>query len=205
MPEPESEVTSERLVLFTDAVAALALTLLILPLLDVITDLSEGHPGLGDLVREHRGDFAAFLLSFAVIFRLWWAHHRIFQHLSLIRPRLVALSALWTLAIAFLPIPTAIITAYEPSAGSVALYGGALVLASGSLTLLSLYARRHPALSAGRTPVPAAVVVGNFAAFLAQVAATVIGAVFAGTVNFLAFLLMFLTTPLERAIRSRWK
>ncbi|MBM2617048.1 DUF1211 domain-containing protein [Actinoplanes sp. LDG1-06] len=193
--------SSERLVFFTDAVAAIAMTLLVLPLLDVITDLSEGHPGLDELLRDHRLEFGAFLLSFSVIFRIWWAHHRIFRHVSRLNPRLVYLSALWTLAIVFLPIPTALITAYEPSPGTVAIYGGTLALASGSLALISGYARRHPELSDGRTPVPAEIVLGNLATFLVQLLATVVGAVFADRVNFWAFLLMFLTPLLERVLR----
>ncbi|MBU2663423.1 DUF1211 domain-containing protein [Actinoplanes bogorensis] len=204
MTDPREETSSERLVFFTDAVAAIAMTLLILPLLEVITGLSEEeHPTLGALVQDHALEFGAFLLSFCVIFRLWWAHHRIFKHVSLIRSRVVFLSGLWTLAIVFLPIPTALITAYSPSAGSVALYGGTLVLASGSLTLLSLYAHRHPELSEGRTPVPAEVVLGNVAAFILQLVATLIGSVFAHSINYSAFLLMFLSPLLERVLRPR--
>jgi uncharacterized membrane protein len=194
---------SERLVFFTDAIAAIAMTLLILPLMETVADLSADHPGLGELIREHRGQFAAFLLSFTVIFRVWWAHHRIFRHIALIRPGLVTLSALWTLAIVFLPIPTALITAYAPSPGTVALYGGTLVLSSGSLALISLYARRHPELSEGRTPVPVEVLRGNVTTFVVQLLATVIGAIFSDTINFWAFLLMFLASLLERALRSR--
>ncbi|MBL7262094.1 TMEM175 family protein [Paractinoplanes lichenicola] len=202
MNAPREVTSSERLVFFTDAVAAIALTLLVLPLLDVITELSEDHPGLGTLLREHRLEFGAFLLSFSVIFRIWWAHHRIFQHLSLVRPRLVFLSALWTLAIVFLPIPTALITAYEPSPGTVAIYGGTLALSSAALTLLSAYARRHPELSEGRTPVPGEVVLGNLTTFITQLVATLIGAIFADTINFWAFLLMFVTAMLERGLRA---
>ena len=199
----ETETTSERLVFFTDAVAAIAITLLILPLLEVIPEAAGEHESLGELVRGHGAAFGAFLLSFSVIFRLWWAHHRIFRHLSLIRSPLVILSAVWTLAIVILPIPTAIITAYDPSPGTVAMYGGTLVLATAAITLISWYGYRHPELSHERTPVPLEVVVGNLTAFIVMMLATVVGAVFADAVNYWAFLLMFLSARLHRLLQAR--
>ncbi|GIM93278.1 TMEM175 family protein [Paractinoplanes toevensis] len=46
---------SERLVMFTDAVAAIALTLLILPLLETVAEV----PSFDELVHEHRSQFGA--------------------------------------------------------------------------------------------------------------------------------------------------
>ncbi|WP_164842231.1 TMEM175 family protein [Actinoplanes solisilvae] len=203
MDETSTKTSSERLVSFTDAVAAIAMTLLVLPLLDDISELTDDRPPLGELISEHRAEFGAFLLSFAVIYRLWWAHHRLFSHLPLIRTPMVILSALWTLSIVFLPIPTGIITAYPASPGTVALYGGTLTLATGCLTLLSWYGRRHPALSGDRSVVPPDYTLGNFTAFLGQLLATAVGAAFSDTIGFYAFLLQFLTPLLERPLRNR--
>lgn len=201
MDETSKATGSERLVFFTDAVAAIAMTLLVLPLLDDITELTDDRPPLGELLSSHSAEFSAFLLSFAVIYRLWWAHHRVFSHLPLIRTPIVILSALWTLSIVVLPLPTAIISAYPTSAASVSLYGGTLALASGALTLLSWYGRRHPELSGDHPPVPPENTLGIFTAFLGQVLATVVGAAFADTIGFYAFLLQFLTPLLERPLR----
>jgi uncharacterized membrane protein len=198
----EPDPNPERLVMFTDAVAAIAITLLILPLLETISEVS-GEGSVGDLVRENRLAFGAFALSFAVIFRFWWAHHRLFRHISILRPGLVGLSALWTFAIVFMPIPTAIVMAYSPSAGTVALYGASIVAVSGSLSAISFYARRHPEVSAGRSPETRREFVVHLTACGAQVVATVVGALLADTVNYWAFLLMFLIGPVERWIGSR--
>jgi uncharacterized membrane protein len=89
--EPAPDPNPERLVMFTDAVAAIAITLLILPLLETISEAS-GADSLGDLVHGHLGQFGAFVLSFAVIFRFWWGHHRVFGHVSRLRPTVVYLS-----------------------------------------------------------------------------------------------------------------
>jgi uncharacterized membrane protein len=196
--------TSERLVLFTDAVAAIAITLLILPLLETIPEAT-AKESLGGFVHGHLEEFGAFALSFAVIFRVWWGHHRLFRHVETITPRLVSLSMLWTFAIVLLPIPTALITAYPPSAGSVGLYGGTLSLAMAAMSLMAIYVRRHPELSAGRPPVSRERVLFNLTNLGVQVVATIIGAVFAETVNFWAFLLMFLVGPIDAAITARWR
>jgi uncharacterized membrane protein len=193
--------TSERLVMFTDAVAAIALTLLILPVLETVADVES----FDVLVHEHVSQFGALLLSFAVIFRFWWAHHRLFRHISRLNGWLVVWSAIWTFAIVLLPIPTAVISALPSSGGTVFFYGATLALSSGSLTAIAWTAYRHPELSEGRTPLPRDKVLGNMSIFLTQVIATIVGCVFADQINYWAFFLMFLTGPVEYAIRSRWR
>jgi uncharacterized membrane protein len=197
-------VSAERLVVFTDAVAAIAITLLILPLMESVSAAaSEGS--FRHFAHEHIGEFGAFVLSFAVIFRLWWAHHQLFRHITRLDTWVVRWSLLWTFAVVLLPIPTALITAYKPSAGTVAVYGGALCLASGSLMMLGWHARRRPDLSGDVTPVPREQVLASATAFGIEVIATVIGSVFAARINFWAFLLMPLGGPLQNAIKSRWR
>ncbi|MFD0521185.1 TMEM175 family protein [Paractinoplanes durhamensis] len=197
----EKRDSSERLVMFTDAVAAIAITLLILPLLETVAEA----PSFDELVHEHRAQFGALLLSFAVIFRFWWAHHRLFRHISRLSGWLVVWSAVWTFAIVLLPIPTAVISAFSSSAGTVFFYGATLVLASGSLTALALIAYRNPELSEGRTPVPRDALLGNVTIFATQALATAVGCIFADRVNYWAFFLMFLTGPIERVVRRRWR
>lgn len=193
--------TPERLVLFTDAVAAIAITLLVLPLLEALADV-EVHADLGELIREHLRGFGAFLLGFAVIFRFWWAHHRVFGHLSRLNGPIVILSGLWTLAIVMLPIQTAIITDFTPSSGTVALYCGTLLLATGALSILSIYAYRHPELSVGRTPLPIDEVTGSLVTSGALLLAAVIGSA-VPRINYWALFLLLLTGPVERLFRSR--
>ncbi|NMO54762.1 DUF1211 domain-containing protein [Actinoplanes sp. TBRC 11911] len=206
MTEPgEKPAKAERLVMFTDAVAAIALTLLILPLLETIADARAEHPQLGDLIGDNLGQFGAFALSFAVIFRFWWAHHRLFEHIETLNPVFVRLSTIWTFAIVVLPIPTAIITAYSASPGSVALYGGTLALCSGALTAMAWYAHRHPEYSGNRPRESREMVLGNVTIFFAQVVATAVGSVFADQIGFFAFLLMFLVGPVEGIVKARWR
>jgi hypothetical protein len=80
-----------------------------------------------------------------------------------------------------------------------------LAVASGTMTMMAWYAYRHPEVSAGRTPATRDGMLGNLAVFVTRLLATVIGGVFADTVNFWAFLLLFLTGPVERLVKAGWR
>lgn len=190
--------------MFTDAVAAIAITLLILPLLETVSGESDSV-ALGTLIHEHLGQLGAFALSFAVIFRFWWAHHSLFRRIGTLNRQVVLYSVLWTFGIVLLPIPTAIIASYAPSPASVAIYGGTLVLTSGALALLAMAAYRDPELAGETAPATRDDVLGATTSFAAQLVATVLGSVFADHVNYWAFLLMFVTGPVERLVRRRWR
>jgi hypothetical protein len=64
----------DRFVTFIDAVVAIAITLLVLPLVD-LARTSANPTDLGDLLSPHGGLIFSFLLSFTVIARLWLGHH----------------------------------------------------------------------------------------------------------------------------------
>lgn len=196
--------SAERLVFFTDAVVAIALTLLILPLVDLVPQASRSGVGLRDLLRDNLPELGSFLLSFVVIFRFWWAHHQLFRHVSGLNPTIVGWNLLWLLSVVFLPWPTAIITAYDTSALTVLLYTGTLVVSSGSLTALAVVVHRNPALSAGRSQETREEVLGGASSLVALIIALVLGTVFVHTINYKALLLLFVTDPVERLIKRRW-
>jgi hypothetical protein len=66
-----------RLLGFSDAVVAIAATLLVLPLLDIVRDRTSEEE-IGAILRQNRSAFFAFVLSFVVIYRFWLVHHMIF-------------------------------------------------------------------------------------------------------------------------------
>jgi uncharacterized membrane protein len=101
----------ERLVFFSDAVFAIAITLLVLEI--EVPHLPHDAPpsaywgALGELVPS----FLAFLLSFLVIGRFWLSHHQIFARVTHFDVRLVWPNMLYLLAIAFMPFTTAFMAA----------------------------------------------------------------------------------------------
>ncbi|WP_166388897.1 TMEM175 family protein [Catellatospora methionotrophica] len=129
-----------RLTAYTDGVVAIALTLLVLPLVDTARDAQT--ESVRDLVREHAGDFAAFVMSFLVVSLFWMVHRRVFDNLVDVGEGIMLLNRMWLLGVVFLPVPTAVLT-YEVNQGRGAtlLYMANLVFIALSGLLLSLRIR----------------------------------------------------------------
>lgn len=135
MAEQERERDLDRLLTFVDAVVAIAITLLVLPLAEVGGEVRTGE--VADLLREHADDILGFLLSFVVIARLWLAQHAIVA--PLVRQNAVVIRLLlgWTLTIVFLPFPTALVTATSNDGLAKLLYIGTMAVSSALLALLA--------------------------------------------------------------------
>jgi uncharacterized membrane protein len=103
VPSTSSERGFERFVFFSDAVVAIAISLLILPVVDSASDLTGSAE---DLMRDNSDRLLAFGLSFVVIARFWIAHHALFGRIERQNRRLMWLNLAWLLTIVFLPLPT---------------------------------------------------------------------------------------------------
>ncbi|WP_161965436.1 TMEM175 family protein [Rhodococcus sp. P1Y] len=139
----ETQRGFERLVNFSDAVVAIAATLLILPLVDIAEPSADLTTW--DLVSEHFVEILAFVLSFAVIFRLWLTHHSIFKDLTGYTMPLAWANFLWLLSIVFLPFPTKLIAekdGFDPSATS--LYVGTISVSVIAIALIEWVIERNP-------------------------------------------------------------
>ena len=122
----------ERLVLFSDAVFAIAITLLVVEI-DVPTR-SDGD--LASALADLWPQFLSFLLSFLVVGLFWIGHHRMFGYVARSDSRLLWLNLALLLCIAFLPFPTALLGEHEGDRVAVLFYASAMTatgLASASL------------------------------------------------------------------------
>ncbi len=153
MTEATAKVRSQRglhrIVVFTDAVVAIACTLLVLPLVDLATQ--EAGVPVGRLLRSHIGQFGAFALSFVVIARLWVAHHQLFERVGAYDTVIIWLTLVWLFTVAFLPFPTAIL-ATQSVRGAALLYIGTLLLSSVALASTAAWVSVHPALQRTAEP-----------------------------------------------------
>jgi uncharacterized membrane protein len=95
----------ERLIFFSDAVIAIAITLLVL---DLRLPEGSGAP-LGRQLLDLSSSFLSFFVSFAVIGLFWEAHHRLFGYIERFDRGLLWLNLLFLLFIAFLPFPTSVL------------------------------------------------------------------------------------------------
>jgi uncharacterized membrane protein len=111
---PVSEVdfiSAERLIFFSDAVVAIAITLLAfaLPLPQHVTSDSS-NAAVWNAVWAHRIDYLTFLISFAVIGRHWRLHHRLFRDVYRLDTQIVTLNMVWLLMIVVIPFATRLIS-----------------------------------------------------------------------------------------------
>lgn len=105
--DTSGDLALDRLVFFSDAVFAIAITLLVLeievPSLPVHASVASSLQALVDLAPS----FFAFALSFLVIGRFWMGHHERFRALRHYDARLMWPNLLYLMAIAFMPFATA--------------------------------------------------------------------------------------------------
>ncbi|RYU80076.1 TMEM175 family protein [Hymenobacter persicinus] len=96
----------ERVILFTDAVFAIAITLLVIEI--KVPELH--HPREIDVLNvllRLIPKFVGFLLSFFIIAIYWTAHHRIFRFVRRLDNKLLWLNLLFLLSIILMPFTTA--------------------------------------------------------------------------------------------------
>jgi uncharacterized membrane protein len=151
----ERQKSPERLVFFSDAVVAIALTLLVLPLTELVPELIAAGAPASEAVTGNWSKIFSFLLSFAVIGRFWLIHHRIFEHVRALSTPLVLVNFCWLLTIAVLPFPTQLIGAYESQPFTVLFYLGTLLAGSLCHTALLVIVRRDPEVHGDAEPVSA--------------------------------------------------
>jgi uncharacterized membrane protein len=94
----------DRFLTFLDAVAAIAITLLVLPLVEATSDLG-ADKSVADLLDEHQAEFWAFLLSFVVIARLWYSQHSAVRILVGFDGRVFTILSAWALTIVVPAVP----------------------------------------------------------------------------------------------------
>ncbi|MEO0061957.1 MAG: hypothetical protein RLZZ08_517 [Pseudomonadota bacterium] len=98
----------ERMVFFSDAVFAIAITLLVLEI-EVPHFAGGGLAELGRVLAELFPKFFAFVLSFLVIGRFWMTHHDLMAHVKVFDQRLMWPNLIYLLTIAFMPFSTAML------------------------------------------------------------------------------------------------
>ena len=105
--EPESGLSFERVVFFSDAVFAIVITLLVLEL--KVPHLAEHtESGLRHALVELLPRVAGFVISFLIIGLMWIEHHRIFRYIADYDAGLLWRNLLLLLCVSFVPFPTAL-------------------------------------------------------------------------------------------------
>jgi uncharacterized membrane protein len=138
----------ERLVFFSDAVVAIAMTLLVLPLADLVKD---AHFSSQVFDRQNQWFLYSFLLSFVVIMRFWLSHHRIFEDVKAYNHTLMMVNMGWLLSIVVLPASTEMVAHFNGEDRLTHIvYGINLFLSSVLLTTLEWVIRHDPEVQGNR-------------------------------------------------------
>jgi len=133
-------IAAERLTFFSDAVVAIAITLLALEL-----PLPEGATS-AELLRSlghHRSEYISFLISFAVIAAHWRAHHRLFHYVTTVRSGLLRLTFGWLLMMVLMPFATKVIAEDGGFEFRFVLYALVQVVALALFVLMTGQIQRH--------------------------------------------------------------
>lgn len=154
---------SDRMVAFTDAAVAIALTLLVLPLVELVPEAAHSAEPASSVITGNLAPIGSFLLSFVVIARFWSAHHRLYGYRHRLTRTLVQLNLLWVLTIAVLPFPTEMLASLPARGFVVSFYLAVLLVCSASLTAMAVLMRRTAVADGADDGVPEDFVVGSLA------------------------------------------
>ena len=142
----------DRLINFTDAVVAIAATLLVLPIVEIYNDALSGTGDLESLYWDPQIRLALRQFSLVVGFTwmtvLWSHHHEIFERVKDYSLGLITLNFLWLMAMVFFTVPVGLIFSPEIlySNGIAALYLANLGVIFVLLALTKIYVFQHPQL-----------------------------------------------------------
>lgn len=133
-----------RLVNFSDAVVAIAITVLILPLVDTVVDF-DGSASV--FVLANLFQIFMFGLSFAVIGNFWLIHHRLYERAADYNGPLLWANLLWLLSIVFLPFPTELLASSDADdRPTYAIYIGTMIVTCAAALLQQWILIRNSAL-----------------------------------------------------------
>jgi uncharacterized membrane protein len=135
----ETTASTERLVMFSDGVIAIAITLLVLDIR--LPELPEhaDSAALAAALLAIMPKIAAYGLSFLVVGELWYVHHMKFRYIDRCDARLIWLNMLFLMTIGFVPFASSVLSEHS-NATAYALYDGTMACAALLSAALSGYA-----------------------------------------------------------------
>ena len=130
----------DRIIFFSDAVFAIAITLLVLDIhVPEIPErlVDEQLPGR---LLALWPKYLSYVVSFLVILMFWMGHHIVFRAIKRYDRALIWLNSLFLMCIAFLPFPTSLLGEYGDTQVAVAFYAASVAVARLMLTAVWWYA-----------------------------------------------------------------
>ncbi len=148
----KDEMGMERLVFFSDAVFAIAITLLAL---DIRLPQEIAHASNAELLNSLLAiwpKYLGYMVSFLSIGNFWIIHHRQYRYIERYDTRLLFINLLVLMTVAFIPFPTAVISENGNRTATI-LYALGASLVGLLSTLLWVYASHKHRLTAPDLPI----------------------------------------------------
>jgi uncharacterized membrane protein len=136
----------ERLVFFSDAVFAIAITILVLDIRLPTGDETLTNAQLAAQLFGIWHKYLAYVISFLVIGSFWASHHRKFRYIRRYNNNLLLLNLLWLMVVAFIPFPTSVISEYANRTATI-FYALTMIVCGLMSVALWWYATRHNRLT----------------------------------------------------------
>src|SRR5215831_10516579 len=111
---------TSRIELFSDAVFAIAITLLVLDLIQILHSQSDDD-GLLKTCLHHWQSFLAFIIGFITILVCWINHHVAFEYIKKVDVKLMWINGFLLFVVTLTPFPTAVLAEYLEKEGRTAL------------------------------------------------------------------------------------
>lgn len=194
-------VEIERLLFFTDAVVAIAITLLVLPVVETVSAAKgEGVTNPGEWLSGHVGPLALFGVSFVLVIGFWSGHNRVFEHVQSYGGMLFPLNTVWLMAIVIMPIATGLLGFRETDAVAYWFYMGSMLVASLAMSAMQWLLAWHPEwMEPGHAVKPEQVALSLAMSVLYGLALVI--ALLVPGVGFMALCDMFLARPVQLLLK----
>ncbi len=115
----------ERLIMFTDGIFAIAITLLAL---EIRIPEVETRAEVGQAILNLLPQIFVFVLSFIQVGIFWLAHHKMFKEIERADGTFMWLCLIYLMVIAFLPVPSGTLARYGDTFASVVFFAATLIL-----------------------------------------------------------------------------
>jgi uncharacterized membrane protein len=132
-----------RIEAFSDGVFAIAITLLVLQLIETLH--SQTGKGLLRTCLDHWQSFLAFSIGFITILVCWINHHVAFEYIKKVDTNLMWINGFLLFVVTLTPFPTAVLAEYleKESGTALAIYGFNYILISIAANSICTYAYNH--------------------------------------------------------------
>jgi len=132
-----------RIELFSDAVFAIAITLLVLELIQILH--SQSDSGLLKKFLNQWQSFLAFTIGFITILVCWINHHVAFEYITKVNTKLMWVNGFLLFVVTLTPFSTAVLAEYLEKEGrtALAIFGLNYILISIAANAICTYAYNH--------------------------------------------------------------